>query len=136
MLFFSKTLLKNCLFLLKYHILALMALGEIQNFQISCKKKFYNINYRKKILSKIISGQSYKALYNGNLRLQSHTDQKIAHIMCARKMFIRLTTEMSSRVRPISRPLTFDSESIFRFMQKILILILRQKEVCKVIGLA
>ena len=40
MLFLSKTLLYNCLFLLKYHILGLMALGEILNFQISSKKSF------------------------------------------------------------------------------------------------
>ena len=35
MLFLSKTVIKNCLFLLKYHIFVLMTLGEIQNFQIS-----------------------------------------------------------------------------------------------------
>ena len=40
MLFLSETLLNNCLFLFKYHILALMALGEIWNFQISSKKCF------------------------------------------------------------------------------------------------
>ena len=36
----SKTILKNCLFLLKYPILAVLGLGEILNFQISSKKSF------------------------------------------------------------------------------------------------
>ena len=40
MLFLSKTILKNCLFLLKYHILAVLALGDIWNFQISSKNSF------------------------------------------------------------------------------------------------
>ena len=38
--FLSKTILKNCLFLFKYPILAVYALGEIQNFQNSSKKSF------------------------------------------------------------------------------------------------
>ena len=39
-----KTILKNCLLRLKWHILDVLALGEIQIFQMSSKKKFYNIN--------------------------------------------------------------------------------------------
>ena len=49
----SKTILKNCLFLLKYPILAVLGLGEILNFQISSKKKFYNINYWFQFRSKV-----------------------------------------------------------------------------------
>ena len=40
MQFLSKTILKNCSFLLKYPIIAVLASGEIQNFQISPKKSF------------------------------------------------------------------------------------------------
>ena len=49
MLILGQTILKNWLFLLKYPILAVLALGEILNFQIP-PKKFYNINYRAKII--------------------------------------------------------------------------------------
>ena len=40
MLFLSKTILKTFLFILKYPNLAVLALGEIKNFQISSKKSF------------------------------------------------------------------------------------------------
>ena len=40
MLFISKTVLQNCLLLLIWPILAILALGAIQIFQISSKKSF------------------------------------------------------------------------------------------------
>ena len=55
MLFLSKTILKNFLFLLKYPILAVLALGKIQNFQISSKKSFIILTTgrRKKYLGNV-----------------------------------------------------------------------------------
>ena len=38
--YFNQNYTENCLFLIKYLIIAVLALGEIWNFQISSKKSF------------------------------------------------------------------------------------------------
>ena len=51
--FLIKTILKNCLFLLKYHILAVLALGEIQNFQNSSIKSFITSTTGRNVLARM-----------------------------------------------------------------------------------
>ena len=92
-------------------------------FYIFYSRDFLQKNFQQRVCSKTLlsidlvvnadsqtCGQSYKAIHNRNLRLQSCTDQKIAHItdsrviIYARKMFIRMTTDQSMFILP---PFTF-----------------------------